>query len=64
MLMKISDKMKKMEDKMEKVQSEFNAFKKAPAAKPIPNGKTDFSTNNENSEDSKIKAILKLRNNI
>ncbi len=62
MLGKISDKMKKMEEKMEKVEAEFNAFKKAPAAKPIPNGKTEFSKYTD--EDSKIKAILQMRNNI
>jgi propanediol utilization protein len=62
MLMKISDKMKKMEEKMEKVEAEFSAFKKAPAAKPIPNGKTEFSRYNE--EDSRVKGILQLRNNI
>lgn len=62
MLGKISDKMKKMEEKMEKVEAEFNAFKKAPAARPIPNGKTEFSKYTD--EDSKVKAILQMRNNI
>lgn len=61
MLIKISDKMKKMEEKMEKVEAEFSAFKKAPASKPIPNGKTDFSKV-DNYEDSRVNAILQLRN--
>lgn len=63
MLEKISSKMKKMEEKMEKVESEFKAFKKEPAAKPIPNGKTDFFKVENNYEDSRVKAILELRNN-
>jgi len=62
MLEKISEKMKKMEEKMEKVEAEFKAFKKEPAAKPIPNGKTEFNKF-EDSEDNRVKAILHLRNN-
>ena len=62
MLMKISDKMKKMEEKMEKVEAEFKAFKKEPAAKPNPNGKTDFSKAENNYEESRVNAILQLRN--
>lgn len=62
MLGKISDKMKKMEEKMEKVEAEFSAYKKAPAAKPIPNGKTEFSKTENNYEESRVNAILQLRN--
>jgi propanediol utilization protein len=63
MLIKISDKMKKMENKMGEVEKEFNAFKKAPASKPIPSGKTDFSSTVTDYEDARVKAILQLRNN-
>jgi len=63
MMEKISSKMKKMEDKMNKVEAEFKSFKKEPASKPIPNGKTDFSKEINNYEESRIKAILELRNN-
>lgn len=62
MMEKIADKMKKMEDKMEKVQAEFQAFKKEPAAKRIPNGKTEFTSMETPIENSRVKAIMELRN--
>lgn len=62
MLGKISDKMKKMESQMSAFETEFNEFKKQPASKPIPNGKTDFSKVLDQ-EDPRISGILKLRNN-
>jgi len=61
---KISDKMKKMEDKMSEIQSDFNSFKKEPAAKKINSGKTDFNKQeNENSEDARIATIMSFRKN-
>ncbi len=59
---KISDKMKKMEDKMSEIESDFNSFKKEPAAKKINSGKTDFGkVDNNDSLDSRINTILSMR---
>jgi len=52
MMEKISEKMKSMEDKVEKMNAEFNSFKKEPAAKKISDGKTDF--NKQSSSDDVI----------
>lgn len=59
MMEKISEKMKSMEDKMSAVEADFDAFKKAPAAKKIADGKTDF--NKENDSDEITDRIMKLR---
>jgi hypothetical protein len=61
MMKKVSEKMKNMEKKMEVMNAEFSAFKSQPAGKPIPNGKTEFSKNDNNLEESRINAILQLR---
>jgi len=60
---KVQEKMKEYEDKMSALENSFNAFKKEPASKPIPNGKTEFSKYNESVEDKRVSAILALRNN-
>lgn len=61
---KMSDKMSAMEAQLSKVQNEFNSFKKEPAAKKIGDGKTEFNKVDENDDiDSKISAIMALRNN-
>ena len=63
---KMSEKMVKMEQKMSEVESQFEAFKKEPAAKKIANGKTDLnkSTNNNNDAiQSKLDVIAALRKN-
>lgn len=64
MLKKMEEKMGSIESKVSSMQSEFNAFKKEPAGKPIKSGKTDFSAIEErmNSEEAKIKAIMALKN--
>jgi hypothetical protein len=64
MLKKMEEKMGNIESKVTSMQSEFNAFKKEPAAKPIKSGKTDFSAMEDrlNSEEAKIKAIMALKN--
>jgi hypothetical protein len=59
MMEKISEKMKSMEDKMSAVEADFDAFKKAPAARKIADGKTDF--NKENDSDDISDRIMKLR---
>ena len=63
---KMSEKMSNMETKMGEVESQFAAFKKEPAAKPIANGKTDFnkSYNNDDVVDAKLAAIAGLRNKL
>ena len=62
---KVGQKMSDMEQKMSEVESQFAAFKKEPAAKPIANGKTDFnkSINNDDSLQSKLDMIAELRKN-
>jgi len=64
MLKKMEEKMGSIESKVSSMQSEFEAFKKEPAAKPIKSGKTDFSAVEDrlNSEEFKIKAIMALKN--
>ena len=64
MMEKISEKMKSMEDKVEKMNAEFNSFKKEPSAKKISDGKTDFNkhVNSNDVLDAKIAAIAALRN--
>lgn len=60
---KMGDKIKKMEEQMSSLNSEFNSFKKEPAAKKIADGKTDFrkSNNNEDDVEAKLAAIMSLR---
>ncbi len=64
MMEKISEKMKSMEDKVEKMNAEFNSFKKEPSAKKISDGKTDFNkhVNSNDVLDAKIAAIAALKN--
>lgn len=56
------DEMKKMKDGMKSMENDFEAFKKAPAAKKIADGKTDFnkSPNSENDISDRIMALRKL----
>jgi len=66
MMEKVSQKMKDMEEKVEEVKSDFNSFKKEPAAKKIANGKTDFNksiNNNDDAIQSKLDMIAELRKN-
>ena len=58
---KVGQKMSEMEQNYNKLQNEFNAFKKEPAAKKITDGKTDFSSVNDTELDSRINAIMSLR---
>ena len=64
MLKKMEEKMGNIESKVKSMESDFNAFKKEPAGKPIKSGKTDFSAMEQrlNSEEAKIKAIMALKN--
>ena len=57
------DEMKKMKEGMNQISTDFEAFKKEPAAKKIANGKTDFNKQiGDNELDSKWAAIQALRN--
>lgn len=58
---KMSEKMAKMEEKMSKMDSDFNAFKKEPAAKKIADGKTDFNKISKDGQDDLIAGIMRLR---
>lgn len=54
------EEMKKMKDGMKSMENDFNTFKKAPAAKKIADGKTDFNKTDSSSEDIADR-IMKLR---
>jgi len=62
-VLKMGDKIKKMEENMSSLSNEFESFKKEPAAKKIADGKTDFkkSNNNEDDVDAKLATIMSLR---
>jgi hypothetical protein len=63
-IVKCSEKMSDMEKQMEAMKSDFSAFKKEPAAKPIANGKTDFNKQSfSNDLDSQIEKIMAMRKN-
>lgn len=63
-VVKCSEKLSQMETQMKEVQSQFEAFKKEPAAKKIANGKTDFNKQSfSNDLDSQIEKIMAMRKN-
>ena len=57
-------KLAEMEAQNQKLQAEFNAFKKEPAGKKISTAKSDFNmvTNSDSFVDDKVAAIMALRN--
>jgi hypothetical protein len=60
---KMSEKISSMEANMSSLSSEFEAFKKEPAAKKIADGKTDFNKQaKDDAVEDKISAIMSLRN--
>jgi hypothetical protein len=62
-LKKMSEKMGSLEEKVKDVESQFNSFKKEPAAKKIANGKTEkFNNVSSDDLDDKISMIMSLRN--
>ena len=64
MLKKMEEKMGKIESKVSSMESEFNAFKKEPAGKPIKTGKTEFSSiGNIDSNDARVAAIMGMKKN-
>ena len=60
---KMGDKVKKMEEQMSSLSSDFNSFKKEPAAKKIADGKTEKFNKTDDYMDSKLEAIASLRKN-
>jgi hypothetical protein len=60
---KMYKKMGDMEEKMSTLENNFNKFKKEPAGKKVSDGKTEFNSEPIVSENSKLDAIIALRNN-
>ena len=58
---KMGEKIKKMEEQMSSLNSEFNQFKKEPAAKKIADGKTEKFNKVDDVLDEKINSIMSLR---
>lgn len=58
---KMGDKVKKMEEQMSTLSSDFNSFKKEPAAKKIADGKTEKFNKTDDYMDSKLETIMSLR---
>jgi hypothetical protein len=58
---KMGDKVKKMEEQMSSLSTDFNSFKKEPAAKKIADGKTEKFNKTDDYMDSKLVAIAALR---
>jgi hypothetical protein len=63
LVLKLGEKIAELEGKVGAMSSEFNSFKKEPAAKKIADGKTEKFTkqNNEDNVDAKIAAIMSLK---
>jgi hypothetical protein len=60
---KMGEKIKNMEEQMSSLSSDFNSFKKEPAAKKIADGKTEKFNKTDDYIDSKLEAIAALRKN-
>ena len=58
----MGEKVAKMESQYSSLESEFNSFKKEPAAKKIADGKTEKFNKVEDELDTKISAIMSFRN--
>jgi hypothetical protein len=52
-----------MEEQMSSLSTDFNSFKKEPAAKKIADGKTEKFNKTDDVLDSKIANIMSLRKN-
>lgn len=65
LVIKLGDKIAELEGKVGAMSSDFNEFKKQPAAKPIANGKTDFNKQYVADDvEAKWTAIAALRNKL
>lgn len=60
---KMGDKVKKMEEQMSSLSTDFNSFKKEPAAKKIADGKTEKFNKTDDYMETKLEAIAALRKN-
>jgi len=58
---KMGEKIKKMEEQMSSLSSDFNSFKKEPAAKKIADGKTEKFNKVDDAMETKLEAIAALR---
>jgi preprotein translocase subunit YajC len=58
---KMGDKVKKMEEQMSSLSTDFNSFKKEPAAKKIADGKTEKFNKTDDYMETKLEAIAALR---
>ena len=56
------DEMKKMKDGMKEMSTDFESFKKQPAAKKIADGKTEKFNKSDNEIDTKVSTIMSFRN--
>jgi hypothetical protein len=63
-IVKCSEKIAEMEAKSQKMEAEFNAFKKEPAAKKIATAKSEFNAENKSDDDleARVSNIIALRN--
>jgi hypothetical protein len=63
-ILKVSEKLAEMEMGNKKMEAEFNAFKKEPAAKKISTAKSEFNAANKSDEDldARVSNIIALRN--
>jgi hypothetical protein len=61
---KMHEKMSEMDGKYAALENEFNAFKKAPAAKKLADGKTEAFNKQKDNDllDARVAALLSLRN--
>jgi preprotein translocase subunit YajC len=60
---KMGEKMCHMESQFQSLNTEFNSFKKEPAAKKIADGKTEKFNKEEDEIDAKLAMIMSLRKN-
>ena len=62
-ILKVSEKLAEMEMGNKKMEAEFNAFKKEPAAKKISTAKSEFNSNkSDDIVDARVANIIALRN--
>jgi hypothetical protein len=62
-IVKCSEKIAEMEAKSQKMEADFNAFKKEPAAKKIATAKSEFNSNKSDDDvDARVSNIIALRN--
>jgi hypothetical protein len=63
LVVKLGEKIASLEGKVEGMSTDFNSFKKEPAAKKIADGKTEKFNKTDDYIDSKLETIAALRKN-